>query len=192
MTRRPLILGLGALGLAATLGKAAENASTEIGAQPPAKPGTGKPGDFDFLAGEWRIANRQRQAGGSWKEFAGAATVRSVLGGIASIEELRIPVGSPLGMGLRLLDLERHVWCDYWISAKSGALAVPGQEGSFVDGVGTFISRDEEDGKPVLWRGVWDRITPVSCRWFQGVSKDGGKTWDDSWFMDWTRVPDAT
>jgi hypothetical protein len=35
---------------------------------------------------------------------------------------------------------------------------------------------------------VWDRITPKSCRWFQGVSRDGGKSWDDGWFMDWTRV----
>ena len=37
-------------------------------------------------------------------------------------------------------------------------------------------------------RGVWDRITPTSCRWHQSTSKDGGKTWDYNWYMDWTRV----
>jgi len=183
IARRPLLLGLGALGLAAKLGVSSESTPQSREAS-----GRGKPGEFDFLTGEWRIANRRRQDDGSWKEFAGEATVRSLLGGVASIEELRIPMGTPLGMGLRLLDLERRVWCDYWVGAKSGVLAVPGQEGEFVDGVGTFISRDEQDGKPVLWRGVWDRITPVSCRWFQGKSNDGGKTWDDTWFMDWARV----
>jgi hypothetical protein len=40
----------------------------------------------------------------------------------------------------------------------------------------------------VTGRGVWDRITPSSCRWFQSDTKDGGTTWDDTWFMAWTRV----
>jgi hypothetical protein len=147
----------------------------------------GRPGDFDFLTGEWRIANRMLDKG-KWIEFLGEATVVGILGGIASIEELRIPARNFAGMGLRLLDVERKVWSDFWVNAKSGALSTPGQEGGFVDGVGTFTSSSEEDGKTLLWRGVWDRITPTSCRWRQGGSRDGGQTWDDSWFMDWTRL----
>lgn len=147
----------------------------------------GRPGDFDFLTGEWRIANRMLDKG-KWIEFPGEATVVGILGGIASIEELRIPARNFAGMGLRLLDMERKVWSDFWVNAKSGALATPGQEGGFVDGVGTFTSTSEEDGRTLLWRGVWDRITATSCRWRQGGSRDGGQTWEDSWFMDWTRV----
>ncbi|MCA3254623.1 MAG: hypothetical protein INF91_03280 [Alphaproteobacteria bacterium] len=147
----------------------------------------GRPGDFDFLTGEWRIANRMLDKG-TWIEFPGEATVVSILGGIASIEELRIPARNFSGMGLRLLDMERKVWSDFWVNAKSGALSTPGQEGGFADGVGTFVSTSEEDGRTLLWRGVWDRITPTSCRWRQGGSRDGGQTWEDSWFMDWTRV----
>ena len=50
----------------------------------------GKPGDFDFLTGEWRIHNKFRE-GEKWIEFPGEATVVGILAGIASIEELRIP-----------------------------------------------------------------------------------------------------
>lgn len=147
----------------------------------------GKPGDFDFLTGEWRIHNRFRE-GDKWIEFPGEATVVAILGGIASIEELRIPARNFSGMGLRLLDVDKKIWSDHWVNAKSGVVGVPGQLGVFENGVGTFLSEGEGDKGPELYRGVWDRITPKSCRWFQGVSRDGGKTWDDGWFMDWTRV----
>ena len=60
--------------------------------------------------------------------------------------------------------------------------------GSFEDGAGLFESDDEDDGRPIKVRGVWDLITPRSCRWQQGVSRDGGKSWDVTWSMDWTRV----
>ena len=67
-------------------------------------------------------------------------------------------------------------------------VAVPGQSGGFVDGVGTFTSQDMDGETRVIYRGVWDRITGTSCRWFQGYSRDGGTTWADTWFMDWTRA----
>jgi len=151
----------------------------------------GKPGDFDFLTGEWRIHNRFRE-GEKWIEFPGEATVVGILGGVASVEELRIPARGFSGMGLRLLDVEKKIWSDHWVNAKSGVVAVPGQLGVFEDGVGTFLSEIDGNGgagaRRELERGVWDRITPTSHRWFQSVSRDGGKTWDDNWFMDWTRV----
>jgi len=147
----------------------------------------GQPGDFDFLTGEWRIHNKFRE-GETWIEFPGEATVVSILGGIASIEELRIPARGFSGMGLRLLDVEKKIWSDHWVNAKSGVVAVPGQLGVFENGAGTFLSEGDGAQGPELYRGVWDQITPKSCRWFQSASRDGGKTWDYSWFMDWARV----
>jgi hypothetical protein len=150
-------------------------------------PPQGNPGDFDFLTGEWRIHNRFRE-NGTWIEFPGEATVVPMMGGVGSVEGLRIPTRNFFGMGLRLLDVERRIWSDHFVNKRSGVVSVPGQTGGFVDGVGTFLSEDR-DGDTVVWyRGVWDRITPTSCRWFQGASRDRGATWDDGWFMDWTRV----
>ena len=148
---------------------------------------TAKPGDFDFLAGEWKIRNK-RLIQGAWTTFDGESTVHRIWGGAGSIEELRIPVGSYLGMGLRLLDVEQKLWGDYWVSAKSGVVVPPAALGSFVNGVGTWDSDDTDGDKPIIVRGVWDQITPTSCRWYQATSHNDGKTFEDNWVMHWTRA----
>jgi hypothetical protein len=153
-----------------------------------AKPAAGKPGDFDFLAGEWRIQHRRLKSADEWDEFEGEATCFTILGGVGSVEELRIPARNFSGMGLRLLDVGAQVWNDYWVNAASGVLSTPGQSGHFQDGVGTFSADDVDGDQPIKVRGVWDRITPTSCRWHQAVSRDGGRTWDVNWTMDWHRA----
>jgi hypothetical protein len=157
---------------------------------PPATTRTpGKPGDFDFLAGEWKISHRQLKADGiTWDEYEGEATCWTILGGVGSVEELRIPARKFSGMGLRLLDVQQQLWSDFWVNARSGVLATPGMSGSFEDGSGIFIADDMDGDRAIKVRGVWDRITPNSCRWHQAISRDGGKTWQENWFMDWVRV----
>jgi hypothetical protein len=177
LPRRTLLKSAAGLALASRV-------SSTAGAAPTAE---GKPGDFDFLTGEWRIHNKFLE-GNTWIEFPGEATVVAILNGICSVEELRIPARNFSGMGLRLLDVEKNVWSDHWVNARSGVVAVPGQLGVFADGVGTFTSEDTDEKGKVTYRGVWDRITPRSCRWFQGWSRDGGKSWTDTWYMDWTRA----
>ena len=149
---------------------------------------TARPGEFDFLNGHWTIANRRLKAPGDWDVFEGEATCWSILGGVASVEELRIPARDFSGMGLRTLDAANGVWLDYWMNSKTGVPASAGTPGRFVDGVGNFDASDTEDGKPVIYRGCWDQITASSCRWRQGASRDGGATWDWNWIMEWTRV----
>lgn len=157
------------------------------------KQGSGKAGDFDFLAGRWTIKNRRLKtrwaAVEDWELFDGAATCWTVLDGRGSIEELNIPPGRARGLGIRLLDVERGVWSDYWTGSGSGVVVPPPMTGAFDGGVGTFIATDERDGEIAIWsRGVWDRITPTSCRWHQAFSRDEGQTWHGNWFMDWTRL----
>jgi hypothetical protein len=153
----------------------------------PKTPTPGKPGDFNFLAGEWRIEHRQKREG-KWDSFQGEATCWTILGGVGSVEELRIPARNFSGMGLRMLDLEARVWSDFWVNARSGVLTTPGQTGSFENDAGIFWSQEEDAGVMVKAVGVWDRITPTACRWRQAVSRDDGLTWDQTWIMDWTRV----
>ncbi|MGL4231246.1 MAG: hypothetical protein ACRCWJ_07760 [Casimicrobium sp.] len=168
------------------------NSATTVAPTPTttATPTPGKPGDFDFLIGNWKIKNRKQKAVGSneWDEFPGESTCWTILGGICSIEELCIPARNFSGMGLRLLDVEKRVWSDHWVNARSGVVTAPGTTGSFEKGAGVFISEDTVEGKPVKYRGLWDRITANSCRWSQSSSRDGGKTWEDHWIMHWTRA----
>ena len=174
---------LGARGALASIGGGASPA--RAAALPPAA--TGKPGDFDFLTGEWSIKHRQMK-NHKWDLFTGEATVVGILGGIASIEELRIPERNFSGMGLRLLDRERKLWADWWVNSQSGVLGGAPAWGSFVNGVGNWDGDDvDAAGKAIIVRGCWDKITATSCRWYQATSKDDGKSWQESWVMDWTR-----
>lgn len=186
MGRRLLLQGFAALTLTAT-GVDAMNDTASA-----AKPGTitGKGiGDFNFLTGEWTIHNKRLKDGSKdvWEEFPGAATVHSVMGGQASIEELRIPADNYRGMGIRVWRPKEKKWNDHWTGSYDGVVNAP-QLGEFIDGEGVFISEEEVDGVKWLYRGVWDRITPTSCRWHQSSSSDGGKNWEWNWYMDWTRV----
>ena len=182
--RRSLLHTLAGLSLCSVLPPGAGAAT------PLPKPPPGRPGDFDFLAGSWKISHRRRKTPGTedWDLFDGEATCWTILGGVGSVEELRIPARQFSGMGLRLLDVKEQVWSDFWVNAKSGVLTTPGMTGGFESGVGSFIADDMDGDQPIRVRGVWDRITPTSCRWHQAVSRDGGQTWEGQWFMDWTRA----
>lgn len=153
----------------------------------------GSPGEFNFLHGEWRISHRKRREGG-WDEFEGEATCWTILNGVGSVEELRIPAREFSGLGLRVLDVENRIWSDFWVNAKSGVVTTPGTTGGFFNGVGVFLSEHEENGQTVLTRSLWDRITETSHRWLQSYSRDSGATWDDDWIMEWRKVgePGAT
>ena len=179
MDRRTLLQS--AAGLA--IGQMAAAGAAPVAAQP-----EGKRGDFDFLAGRWNIHHRQLKPGGEWDEFDGDASCWTVWGGGGSIEELRIPARNFMGMGIRLLEVEKRVWSDFWVNARDGVLTTPGMTGVFVDGVGSFFADDDEAGPAIKVRGVWALITPRSCRWHQAVSRDGGSTWQENWFMDWVRA----
>jgi hypothetical protein len=151
---------------------------------------TGKgPGDFDFLAGTWNIRHLRLKDGtkDDWQRFDSGATVHRVLDGMGSIEELRKADKSFMGMGIRMWLPEQKKWADHWTSAGNGVVNPP-QLGQFIDHEGVFISDETVDGVKWLYRGVWDRITPVSCRWHQSASRDDGKSWDWNWWMEWTRV----
>lgn len=180
---------LAAGGAALLLPACATGAAMNFDPMPPlpVTPTPGRPGDFAFLTGEWRIHNRSL-VNGEWIEYPGEATVHAILAGIGSVEELRIPARNFSGMGLRMLDVENRVWSDYWVNARSGVVTTPGQTGSFENGAGIFVSDDTVDGVAWKYAGVWDNISPTTCRWRQGSSRDGGATWDQNWIMDWTRV----
>lgn len=181
-TQRRTLLHM-AGGLAALTQLGAGNAT----AAPLAPVATGKPGDFDFLSGHWKIKHR-RLKDEQWTSFDGEATVHGILAGVASVEELLIPSQNFSGMGLRVLDVERKLWADYWVNSKSGIVGSTPSWGSFSDGVGSWDSVEAGGARRAIVRGVWDRITPQSCRWYQAVSRDEGKTWQENWVMHWQRV----
>jgi hypothetical protein len=149
--------------------------------------------DFSFLEGKWRVHHKKLKDFASdkkeWIEFEGTASFFSLLDGIVSVEELRDANGAPFGSAMRTFDVKRRIWLDAWVSAGSGVLQTP-IEGRFEGDVGTFIASDSYEGKSILVRGVWKRISKNEVTWEQAASNDDGKTWDDNWLMRFERVHD--
>jgi len=150
--------------------------------------------DFDFFIGTWTVAHRrlkQRLAGNrDWEEFGGSCHVRSILGGQANVDDsvVNLPGGAYRGIGLRAFDPKTQRWADWWLDGRHPHRLDAPVIGRFAGGVGTFLSDDAFEGRPIKVRGVWSRIAADSLQWEQAFSPDGGANWETNWVMRYTRT----
>lgn len=148
-------------------------------------------GDFDFLHGRWDIHNRRlkRVLSGSdvWEEFPARSEVRSLLGGMANIDEIDFPTLWSSGVTLRTYDPAAEEWSSYWVNNQTGILSPP-MVGGFDDRLGVFLGEDTFRGLPVRVRFVWSATTTATPHWEQAFSVDDGATWEVNWTMDLTRA----
>src|SRR5437660_480436 len=65
--------------------------------------------------------------------------------------------------------------------------------GEFKNGRGEFFDTEPSgpNGRMILVRFIWSRLTPNSAHFEQAFSDDGGKTWEVNWITDQTRVREA-
>jgi hypothetical protein len=160
---------------------------------PPPRPTRDGQHDFDFELGSWKIhlAQLLHPLTGSttWVQFDGTSVTRKVWDGRSQLEEFEVdrPSGHIEGLTLRLYNPESHQWSLNWATSRTGTLAVP-TIGEFKDGRGEFYDHEAIDGRMILVRFVWSRITPTSAHFEQSFSDDGGKTWEVNWITDQTRV----
>jgi hypothetical protein len=156
--------------------------------------------DFDFLLGHWKVHNRrlrERLKGSTgWDEFEATHTARPLPGGLGNQDEYRTSYWPDfLGMTLRFFNPQTRQWAIHWIDNRRRVLDPP-VVGSFTGDRGIFEGHDTLDGRPILVRFIWSRVTTATPRWEQAFSADSGKTWETNWIMDFARaeapaVPDA-
>jgi hypothetical protein len=153
--------------------------------------------DFDFEVGNWKIHLKRLvhplTGSTTWVEFDGTTVTRKLWDGRAQIEEFETvgTAGHVEGLTLRLYHPEAHQWYIYWANGKDGILGVP-TIGEFKNGVGEFYDQEPINGRMILLRFIWSRITPNSAHFEQSFSDDGGKTWEVNWITDQTRVPEES
>ncbi|MDO9337758.1 MAG: hypothetical protein Q7T61_15295 [Caulobacter sp.] len=149
--------------------------------------------DFDFLIGSWRVKHRRlkaRLAGSTdWVPFEGWCQCRKTMGGLGNVDDnvLNIPGGAYGAVGVRRFDAKLNRWSIWWLDARYPDIDKP-VHGGFRDGVGTFVGEDVFEGRPILVRFTWSKITPSTAHWSQAFSPDGGATWEVNWDMDFERV----
>ena len=153
--------------------------------------------DFDFEIGTWttRLSRLLRPLTGSttWVEYSGTTLVRKVWDGKANLVELVVegPAGRLEGLSLRLYNPESRQWSLNFSNSRGGTLSPPAI-GEFRNGRGEFYSQEILNGRAILVRFVISDITPVSARFEQSFSADGGKTWEVNWIAIDTRVKGDT
>jgi hypothetical protein len=173
----------------------AQTASAAAAALQAATPRDGQH-DFDFEIGTWKIhlkrLVRPLTGATTWVEFDGTVVARALWDGRANMDEFEAdsPSGHIEGLTLRLYNPQAHQWNLYWASSKAGMFAGPPQVGEFKNGVGDFYCQDTFNGRMILIRYAWSRITANSAHFEQSFSDDGGKTWEVNWITDQTRTND--
>jgi hypothetical protein len=145
--------------------------------------------------GKWSVRSRrlrERLAGcDEWIEFDATLTAWPLLDGYANGDAFRADWGDGLvGTTLRLFDPTTSRWSIYW-AGKANPVLDPPVVGAFDGDRGTFEGEDVFDGRPILVRFIWSRVTTPTPRWEQAFSEDGGRTWETNWVMDYTRIADG-
>ena len=151
--------------------------------------------DFDPLIGKWKFHMKRLlhplTGSNTWVEMEGTGACYKIFDGRAQLDtvELDGPSGHIEGLTLRTYDPQSHQWRLYWANSKNGKLDPP-QVGEFKNGRGEFFAQDTIDGKTILIRYVWTKLTTNSPHFEQSFSDDGGKTWEVNWITDQTRISD--
>ena len=152
------------------------------------------PTDFDFLMGNHTVHHRKlkdRLTGSNdWLEFDGTHTMEPLLQGIGNLEQHRMTAadGNPVeGIALRLFDPQTRLWSIYWADSRSGKLGIP-MIGSFDEGIGYFLAKEEFNGIPILVQFKWDASNPDLPVWSQAYSVDNGNAWEWNWVMNFVRA----
>lgn len=149
--------------------------------------------DFDFFLGSWHVQHRRLKKrlanNNEWEEFDGTTHWQPLLGGIANLNDSVVnrSTGTYRGMGLRAFDAKTSIWTDWYLDGRDPTKVELHGVGRFENGVGTFLSDDTFEDKPIKVRGIFTPIAPDSAQWEQAFSADGGKTWETNYVMRQTR-----
>ena len=166
------------------------------GAQAAAPPGysmerTGTMHDFDYFVGAWTTQQHRLKARGvgssEWENFSGNLCMSLYLDGMVTVDELYFPSKGTAGLTLRTFDPKNRQWSIYWVSSVTGRLDPAPVVGGFDGSHGEFYSDDQDNGRPIKVRFVWDKLDRDHARWEQAFSFDN-RTWETSWTADFTRA----
>lgn len=148
--------------------------------------------DFDFFIGNWSVKHRRLKDRLVncivWEEFDGVTQTRKVLGAMGNCDDnyLELPGDHYHAMTVRTFDPVKAKWSIWWLDGRHpGSLDAP-MVGEFLDGVGTFYTKDALKGIPIVVRFLWRVKADGTPRWEQAFSADNGMNWETNWTMEFT------
>lgn len=148
---------------------------------------------FDFLVGEWVVANRRLveplSGKQEWYDAQATASATTLHNGAISVDEMWFPDLGFAGTSFRVHSAAEDTWTVYWVNSSTGDLQAP-VTGRWCDDGSRFVATGPDDygGTPILARYLWHSIGPDSATWEQAFSVDQGATWETNWVMRWSRT----
>ena len=143
---------------------------------------------FDFLIGEWRMDVEQFDPQGNRiRTLTDWSRVRPMNGGASLIDEWGTD-----GYTVRTYDPRQKVWRLFWTDRQYSAGKMQMWEGTFEDGVGTFVGGYSvptgSGGTAITSKIEFSEIERDSVLWKMWKSQDGGKTWVLDYIRSYTRT----
>lgn len=179
------LLALGVVGVFSMMGQVPEaSASAQRQGRSPCPESEAH--EFDFLIGEWDMAVTILNADGSVKRrIQEKSYVEPVIGGCALIDDW-----NHQGFTVRSWDPGDKKWRLIWTDNGPSQGHIQWWEGTFVDGVGTFIGGDRAPNprNRISSKIEFSEIEDDSVHWEMFKSLDNGKTWLLTDIREYTRV----
>lgn len=159
-------------------------------------PVPGKSRQFDFWIGAWNVNLRVQHDDGTWHDDIQATEYSYPILDGKAILELWAETShdkNTIGYSVRYYRADIDQW-ELWLNwpqgenqSGSGRL-----RGGFRHNRGEFVSESKKrDSTTLTARFTFSDISPQSFRWDDAYSSDGGKTWTNSWIMEFTRIADV-
>ncbi|MCE9557424.1 MAG: DUF1579 family protein [Armatimonadetes bacterium] len=141
---------------------------------------------LDFWVGEWKLEGRSRVAPGKdeWTPTKATNTIKKTLSG--KVIEENFATDGYNGRSWSMFDPKTKSWNQSYVDDSGAYLLFKGgpQGDTFV-----FEQTNIPADKPKLkMRMVFLDIKPDSFKWHWMSSKDKGKTWENQWELNYTRI----
>lgn len=150
--------------------------------------------DLDFAVGFWH-ADITRflepfQDPAKTTHLAGTITVRPIWKGRGELEEIEVatPKGNWEAASLYLYDPVAHQWSRNYVNSDVGRLDGSPKIGRFRGGEMVLFSHEEFEGRAILVREAFYRITRDSHEYEEDYSADGGRAWRPVFKAHMTRI----
>jgi len=181
--------------ITATLASASLAMTPTAPAAAPDRPDLSGLHDFDFLFGKWNVHHRKLKErladNDEWIEYDGTCEAHPIMDGFGNVDDNvnDLPGNRYRAATMRAYDAASGTWAIWFLDGRTpGANIDPPVKGRFVDGVGSFYSNEQFNGRPIVVRYQWSHASPDTAHWEQAFSPDAGKTWEVNWRMDFERV----
>lgn len=150
--------------------------------------------DWDWLVGNWDVWHRRLkerlEGSDEWQEFGGKSVLWLSMNGLGTIDDniIDLPHGTYRGLTIRAFDPSTRRWSIWWLDGRNPTRLDPPVVGKFEGDSGTFVGRDEFEGRPIVMRFRWLDIHSRRPNWEQAFSADNGATWEVNWRNYFTRT----